>query len=267
MVAEDTVNGGMPLRPEIEVSWRRAVLCGVRPDLNLPVEVDQDFDSDSRLLRSALPVLEELGDQIAGTGLCVLLADRDGRVVRRVFDASAVERRIDNLGIASGARFSEDAVGTSSLGTPLEVRRGVAVNGAEHYLECLRRLSCYGRPIIHPATGRAEGVLDMTVEASEVNPLFIPFVDGAVRDIERRLLEGSKVSQQRLVAAFQDIAPQHQAAVAAVGVDMLLHNNAALNLLDPTDYALLREIAAEMRPGDPRGWWLDDFDSTTVDRL
>lgn len=240
------------MRPEIELSWRRSALCGIEPGRILPVDVTEDLDSDSRLVRSALPVLEELSEQISGTGLCVLLADRDGWVLRRILDNLAVERQIENLGIASGARFSEDAVGTTSVGTPLEVRRGVVVNGAEHYLECLRRLSCYGRPIIHPATGRAEGVLDMTVEDSEVNPLFIPFVDKAVRDIERRLLEGSKISQQRLVVAFQDIAPQHHAAVAAVGVDMLLHNNAALNLLDPTDYAVLREIAAEMRPGEER---------------
>jgi transcriptional regulator of acetoin/glycerol metabolism len=240
------------MRPEIELSWRRSLLCGLDPGQSLPADVTEDLDSESALVRSARPVLEELGQQITGTGLCVLLADRDGRVVRRVFDDLAVERRIDNLGVANGARFSEDAVGTSALGTPLEVRRGVAVNGTEHFLERLRSLSCYGRPIIHPVTSRAEGVLDMTVEASEVNPLFIPFVDKAVRDIERRLLEGSKISQQRLVAAFQDIAPQHHAAVAAVGVDMLLHNNAALNLLDPTDYAVLREIAAEMRAGEGR---------------
>jgi transcriptional regulator of acetoin/glycerol metabolism len=240
------------MRPEIEVSWRRSVLSGVRPSLSLPVDLIDDFDDDSRLLRSAQPVLEELGVQIAGTGLCVLLADRDGRVVRRVFDSPVVERRIDQAGIANGARFSEDTVGTSSVGTPLEIRRGVVVNGADHYIECLRRFSCYGRPIIHPPTGRTEGVLDMTIEASTVNPLFVPFVDRAVRDIEHRLLDGSKVSQQRLIAAFQDIAPQHHAAVAAVGVDMLLHNNAALNLLGPTDYAVLREIAAEMRPGESR---------------
>lgn len=250
MVADTEEGAGK--RPEIELSWRRAALCGVDPGLALPVDANENFDGDSKLLRSALPVLEELGEQISGTNLCVLLADSGGRVVRRVFDGHAIERRIDNLGIAGGARFSEDAVGTSALGTALEVRHGVLINGTEHYLECLRRLSCYGRPIIHPATGRTEGVLDLTVEADRANPLFIPIVDKAVREIERRLLDGSKVSQQRLVAAFQDIAPRHHAAVAAVGFDMLLHNNAAMNLLDSADYALLREIAAEMRPGESR---------------
>lgn len=240
------------MRPEIAMSWRRSRLSGVAPHQSLPVDFADGIDGDSRLLRSAEPVLEQLGDEIAGTGLIVLLADRDGRIVRRVFDDSRAERRIDGFGIATGARFSEDAVGTTSLGTPLEVRHGVAVNGTEHYLERLRHLSCYGAPIIHPATGRVEGALDMTVEADTADPLFTPFVDRAVRDIERRLLAGSRVSQQRLVAAFQDFAPHSHAAVAAVGVDMQLHNTAAANMLSSNDYVALREISAELRPGERR---------------
>ncbi|MCI4673919.1 helix-turn-helix domain-containing protein [Candidatus Mycolicibacterium alkanivorans] len=211
-----------------------------------------DFDNDSRLLRSAMPVLEELGREIAGAGLCLLLTDRDGRVVRRVVDSKVFARRADDLGIVSGARFNEDTVGTSSLGTPLEVRHGVVVNGPEHFLEQLRALSCYGSPIIHPATGRVEGILDLTVEDQRADPLFIPFVDRAVREIERRLLDGSKVSQQRLVAAFQGTMPPPHAALAAIGTDMLLQNNVAANLLSSTDYVLLRESASELRPGERR---------------
>lgn len=216
------------------------------------LDLTLDFDNESRLLRAATPVLEELGQEIADTDLCLLLADRDGRIVRSVVDKAVLRRRMADLGIVTGARFAEESVGTTALGTPLEVRRGVIVNGPEHYLERLRRLSCYGSPIIHPATGRVEGILDITVEDERADPLFIPFVDRAVREIERRLLTGSRVSQQRVVAAFQDTVPPSHAALAAIGTDMLLHNNAAANLLSSTDYALLREIACELRPGERR---------------
>lgn len=239
-------------RPDIVMSWRRSALSGVSPDKPPQLDLAPDVDGDSPLLRSAMPVLEELGAEIADTGLCLLLTDRDGRIVRSVIDNTALARRIEGLGVVAGARFSEDAVGTTSLGTPLEVRHGVVVNAAEHYLESLRRLSCYGSPIIHPATGRVEGVLDMTIEDERADPLFVPFIDRAVRDIERRLLDGSRVSQQRLVAAFQDtVAPPH-AALVAMGTDMLLHNNAAANLLSSTDYVVLGEIVSEMRPGERR---------------
>jgi transcriptional regulator of acetoin/glycerol metabolism len=239
-------------RPDIVHSWRRSTLSGVEPRTKPQIDPTLDFDNDSRLLRSAIPVLEELGQEIAEAKLCVLLADREGRIVRSVIDDASLARRIENLGIVPGARFDEDTVGTSSLGTPLEVRRGVVVNGPEHFLEGLRHLSCYGSPILHPATGRVEGILDMTVEGERADPLFIPFIDRAVREIERRLLDGSKVSQQRLVAAFQDTAAPPHAAMAAIGMDMLLHNNVAANLLNSTDYVLLREIAAELHPGERR---------------
>ncbi|PND54400.1 transcriptional regulator [Mycobacterium sp. ENV421] len=240
------------MRPDIAMSWRRSTLSGVEPSMTPRIDVTLDFNNDSRLLRSAAPVLEELGREIADAGLCLLLADRDGRIVRSVIDNPVLERRIADLGIVTGARFSEDTVGTTSLGTPLELRRGVVVNGPEHYLERLRRLSCYGSPIIHPATGRVEGILDMTVEDEQADPLFIPFVDRAVREIERRLLDGSRVSQQRLVAAFQDATPPPHSALAAIGVDLLLHNNVAANLLSSSDYVLLREVACELRPGERR---------------
>ncbi len=245
------------------MSWRRSTLCGVLPQVPVPVDETSDSDHDSRLLRSAMPVLEELADQITGTGLCVALADRECRVVRRVFD-KAVERRLEILGIIDGSQFAEDMVGTNAIGTPFELRQGVIVNGFEHYLEQLRSLSCYGHPIIHPATRRVEGILDMTIEGPEVNPLFVPFVARAARDIERRLLDGSRVSQQRLVQAFQSVRLQPQLAVAAIGVDMLLTNDVAMKILGATDHVLLHEIAAELRPEECRDVQLELASGDTV---
>ena len=256
------LSDGEGMRPEIAMSWRRSTMCGVQPDV--PIPLDSGSEHDTRLLRSAMPVLEELADQIAGTGLCVLLADRDCRIVRRVFDDTRVERRLETLGILSGALCAEDMAGTNAIGTPFELRQGVVINGTEHYLEQLRALSCYGHPIIHPATRRIEGILDMTIEASEVNPLFVPFVTRAARDIERRLLDGSRVSQQQLVQAFQSVRPQPHLAVAAIGVDMLLTNEVAMNTLDATDHVLLHEIAAELRPGEIREVQLELSSGNTV---
>lgn len=239
------------IRPEIALSWRRSMLSGVKPDAPLNPE-PADYEHDSPLLRSARPVLDEMVDEIAGTGVSILLTDRDCRLVQRVVDGPQVRRRMDRLGFLDGSRFSEDVVGTSGLGTPAEVRQAVMVNGAEHYAEQLKSLSCYGHPIIHPATRRFEGILDLTVEAPEVNPLVVPFINRAVHDVEHRLVVGSRVSQQQLVAAFQDIPPQPDVAVAAVGADTLLSNQLAFDLLDPNDHAKLRQIAADLRPGQVR---------------
>lgn len=245
-------SGGFAVRPEIALSWKRSELSGVAPGLAFTASPDDDLDLTGRLLRAARPVLDEVGLQISGTELCVLLADPDCRIVARVFDNPVVERHMEALGVVVGSRFGEDTAGTNALGTPLEVRRGVVVNGAEHYLEQFKGLSCYGHPIIHPMTRRVEGILDMTCLGPQVNSLFAPFLQRAAADIERRLLEGARASEQRLVDAFHRVSPQRQVAVAAIGEDLLLSNRTAQEMLDGADHAVLRGLAADLQPDQSR---------------
>ena len=67
----------------------------------------------------------------------------------------------------------------------------------------------------------------------------------AVADIERRLLDGSRASERRLLDAFQAASAVRQRAVVAAGEDLVLSNQAALDLLSPTDVAMLRGLAAD----------------------
>ncbi|MBJ8348022.1 sigma-54-dependent Fis family transcriptional regulator [Antrihabitans sp. YC2-6] len=246
------MSGQQPLRPEIALSWQRSMQNGVDPGSPVATDPVPELDRADRLLRAAQPVLDEVAEQIAGTGFCVLLVDRDCRTVARLFDGNAVERHMERIGAVLGARFGEDEVGTTALGTPLEVGKAIVVNGAEHFLERFKDLSCYGHPIVHPVTRRVEGILDMTGIASQANPLFAPFLARAAKDIERRILEGSRISQQRLVDAFQRVLPQRNLAVAAISEDMLLSNRVAHDLLDATDHAALRDLAADLRSDQSR---------------
>ncbi|TSD48417.1 Fis family transcriptional regulator [Rhodococcus sp. KBS0724] len=240
-----------PVRPEIALSWKRSRLSGVDPSAAIAVDT-ADQDAESRLLRAASPVLDEVARQIAGTGFCVLLADRECRVVASVYSDSRVERTIERLGVVNGSRFGEEHAGTNALGTPLEVGRSVVIHGDEHFLDSLKGLSCYGQPILHPVTRRVEGILDMTGVVSQANPLFAPFLARAAADIEKRLLEGSKASEQRLVDAFQRVSHQRNIAVAAIGDDILLSNRTALDLLDTADHVSLRSLIADLNPDQSR---------------
>ena len=67
----------------------------------------------------------------------------------------------------------------------------------------------------------------------------------AVADIERRLLDGSRASERRLLDAFQAASAVRRRAVVAVGEDLVMSNQAALDLLSPTDVAMLRGLAAD----------------------
>lgn len=220
-------------------------MAGLDPEVVLEQVVYADVDRRSSLLAAAGPVLDDLRARLEGTGFCTLLVDRDGRVAHRWCDGADAFRAFDDLGVDVGASLIEEAVGTNAPGTVLETRRSISVNGSEHFAVPLRRFSCYGHPIFHPTTRRMEGVLDLTALSDVASPLLAPIVARAVADIEQRLLDGSRVSDKQLLAAFQ-AAGGRRRAVVAVGHDLLMSNQAAIDLLSSTDVALLRMIASEV---------------------
>jgi transcriptional regulator of acetoin/glycerol metabolism len=234
------------LRSEIAQSWRRSELSGLTPATPTDGLEVADIDRNSRLLRAATPVLDEVATHLAATSFCVVLADRDCRIVARRFSGRALGTILDGVSAVPGCQFLEETTGTNALATPFELRRGVAVDADEHFLDAFKQFTCYGHPITHPATKRLEGVLDITGLAGENHPLLAPFLVRAVSDIERRLLDGSKQAEQRLLAAFQ--SAQHRArAVLALGEDVVLANTAAVDLVDAADHALLRELGRTRR--------------------
>ncbi|MFW0795507.1 helix-turn-helix domain-containing protein [Gordonia sp. CPCC 205515] len=233
-----------PQRSVIAQSWRRSALAGVSPDDPTPSTL-VDIASADPLLDAARPVLDDAAARLADTHTSLLLVDHECRMVTRVAFGSTVERRLDELGASPGAAFGEDVVGTTALGTPVETRGGIAINGSEHYLEQFKSLSCFGQPIVHPATRRLAGILCMTEVSDQVNPLAVPFVNGIVADIADRLLDRSRAHQRRVLDAFQRAAPRRDIAVAALGDDLQLTNALAAELLSTTDIGTLRMVAAD----------------------
>ncbi|WP_168699234.1 sigma-54-dependent Fis family transcriptional regulator [Gordonia paraffinivorans] len=233
-----------PRRQVIEHSWRRSAMSGVRPDDAVPERV-HDIDSADPLLDAARPVLDDAAARLSDTDVSLLLVDHECRMVSRVAFGTSVERRLDAIGVAPGVPLGEDVVGTTALGTPAEIRGGVVVNSSEHYLEQLRSISCYGRPIIHPATRRLAGIICMSEIAERINPLAVPLVDGIVADIADRLLDRSRAHQRRVLDAFQRAAGRRDLAVAAIGDDLQLTNALAAELLSPTDIGALRVLATD----------------------
>ncbi|MFW0788850.1 helix-turn-helix domain-containing protein [Gordonia sp. CPCC 205333] len=234
----------IPRRNVIAASWRRSEMSGLTPDCR-PTPVISDITSADPLLDAARPILRKAGDELADTGTALLLVDHNCQLVSRVVSGVAVERALDGLGATTGAMFAEDIMGTTALGTPSETRDGIVINGSEHYLEQFKKLSCFGRPIVHPATRRLVGTVCMTEVGPRSNPLSTPFVNGLVDDIQDRLLDRSRAEQRALIDAFGRAAPRRDIAVAAIGDDLQLTNSLAAQLLSPADFGTLRMVAAE----------------------
>lgn len=230
------------VRPEIALSWVRSRAGGRAPE-NALGQLGGEYDADSRLMAAAQPVLDTLRLELDGSAHSVLLADRECRVIHRWCDESRAEGTFDELGVRPGISCLENAVGTNGLGTALELRRGVAINGVEHFANELKAFSCYGQPIHHPLTNRVEGVLNFTSVGAGVNPLLAALVSHSVDHIEQRLLDGARASERRLFAAFQTMTAHRRHAVVALGHNVVLSNRAALDLLNPNDFAMLRALA------------------------
>lgn len=241
--ADEGEFGGM--RPDIAESWHRVNMAGLDPTAPFEIPSSVEVDPASVLLVGAAPVLDELESGLRGSNYSTLLVDRDCRIVRRWFDDPRVEAGFDELNIRRGASLLEEAIGTNALGTVMETRRAIAINGDEHFAQSLRRFSCYGHPIRHPLTKRIEGVLDISAIMKDASPLLPPLIARAVKDIEQRLLDGSRISEKSLLSAFQAAAGLRRRAIVAIGEDILLSNSSASDLLSPSDIALLRVLTEE----------------------
>ncbi|QQM52978.1 sigma-54-dependent Fis family transcriptional regulator [Rhodococcus pyridinivorans] len=247
--AELSAQQGM-LREEIALSWRRSMLSGLRPDDTFDAASIEETDRRSRLFDAATPILDRMQDDLADTRYCVLLADRDARLIDLRVGQRRIQDRIEEDGAIRGRVFTEENTGTNSIATVYETRQPLAVRGEEHFVEAMKKYSCYGYPITHPTTRRLEGVLDVTFLSEDDSPLLRPMLTRAVEDVHRRLLEGARSTEIALLAAFQETVSRRRGApVVAIGEDVFFANTAAQQVLDSVDHTVLRAVTE----GTPSG--------------
>src|SRR5262249_11911602 len=83
-----------PLRDDILASWRRCVQAGLQPD-RFEVPYDSDADAHGRLSWAAGPIIDRVGDDLAGTPIGLLLTDQRGQIVARRAGDQGVVRILD----------------------------------------------------------------------------------------------------------------------------------------------------------------------------
>jgi hypothetical protein len=231
-------------RSAIAQSWDRCSESGLDPGVE-PGDgfAVADTDPAGNLITAAGPVLDAMERDLADTPVAAILTDSRARVTAMRFGRRDMRGLLEAAGAVHGREFAEATTGTNAIATVHTTREGLVVRGGDHYLERLRRFSCYGHPITHPLTGELAGVLDVTGPAEENPAILAPFVRRVVREIEEALLETAGAGARRLLAAFRSAAGG-TVPVLALGQDLVLANRTATDLLDAADHELLRDLVS-----------------------
>ena len=237
------------VRNTILASWRRSREWHVAAD-RIDLSYVRDPDLDTPLTRSALPVLQNLREDLQGEPVSVILTDAHGVALSRLTADHDLERHLDRVQLAPGFRYAEEFVGTNGIGTALESGRAAHVFGHEHYAEHLEDLACAAVPIRHPISGKAVGAVNLTCWRKDAGRLLIALAQSTARQVTQGLLHDSSAGEFQLLREYLRACRYTGGFVFALTHDMVLMNDQARDTLDPGDQAALLGHAAGALAGD-----------------
>jgi transcriptional regulator of acetoin/glycerol metabolism len=239
------------VRDTILASWRRSREWHVAAD-RMDLSYVRDPDLDTPLTRTALPVLQNLRENLQGELVSVILTDAHGVALSRLTADHDLERHLDRVQLAPGFSYAEEFAGTNGIGTALESGRAVHVFGHEHYAEHLEDLACAAVPIRHPISGQAVGAVNLTCWRKDAGRLLIALAQSTADQVTQGLLNDSSAAEFQLLREYLRACRSTGGSVFALTHDMVLMNDQARDTLDPGDQAALLGHAAGALAGDHR---------------
>jgi hypothetical protein len=133
-----------------------------------------------------VPGLIEQLEQAAVSGdVVACITDADGRVLWQ-WVPRWLRSRADSIGFIPGGIWHEGTSGTNGVGLALAADRPVAVFGNEHWLDPVGEWVCYGAPV-HGRDGSQLGVIDLSTNWKQANPLALITVASMARLVEHEL--------------------------------------------------------------------------------
>lgn len=176
----------------ITASWRRCLTRhGLAPEESRkPIRLTEGEFRDT--LCRAGPIIEEatgeldwLFGMVGQTGCCLVLTDGQGVVLDRR-GVAAEDKEFRDLGLWTGALWSEASVGTNGIGTALADGRMVTVFREQHFLSANIGLSCVSAPV-RDHIGRIVGVIDISTARRDATEMIIPVLAQAAKDTASRI--------------------------------------------------------------------------------
>lgn len=219
------LSGGRPVvREPIRESFGRATRLGLRPDSYLPPvalsgSALEDLRERHPLGRQWSMLKASLRWTTTDPGHLLFLSDAEGNLLQVEGDRPTL-RRAELAHLVPGARWSEQAAGTSGVGTALALRRPFQVFGAEHYLSVATDYMCTAVPIRNPVNGEVLGAVDLTCGLRMPRALPLSLLTTAARLVESQLQVTSLRDAARLRQRYTNrIMRRYGARSALVAAD------------------------------------------------
>jgi transcriptional regulator of acetoin/glycerol metabolism len=203
--------------PELLSSWVRSRAAIGRPENIHVVPLVPTNALDPYLADMFHAPLSRVSDDLAGSGIGVLLADARGRILQRWSQDNYALTHLDQLGTVPGAVLSEDAVGTNGVGTVAKTGKPMQVRGEEHFASLYSHAVCTGAPVFHPISHKLIAVITLSSELFDRSSLLKPLVKSVTATLEQHLLDAERPSSRRVLAEFLKTTRMKGGPVLAFG--------------------------------------------------
>jgi len=231
-------------------SWLRSydVLGPATEIKNVPT-VDEDL-LDNSVLEALHEPLAGFAQSLDGTGVGLLLADAQGRILDRWADRKTGYEHLDGVGSIRGADLSESTVGTNGVGTPLVTREITQITANEHYADIYNSAICTGAPLFHPISKSVIGAVTLSCDSGSHRPLLKALITSLTSTLDQHLIDLEKPSTRQMFDFFLRYGQKHPSPVVGFNSQgVLLQNHEALKL-SPIDMKIIHQAA---RSANSRG--------------
>jgi transcriptional regulator of acetoin/glycerol metabolism len=195
-------------------SWYRCKDEKVNPYLKkgLDILTDEQLQTkkgkSSLLIEIASPYLDKMEQAIKESGMMALLVDPDGYVLSLTGNEKTL-KDAHGINFVEGVRWTEREVGTNAIGTALQTREAVIINGTEHYSVASHQWSCSATPIFND-NGKVMGVIDISCPVEQTHPFMLGMVTSIAYSIEREMNKRSYWKEISLIQQAMELAETHR---------------------------------------------------------
>ncbi|MED3561283.1 sigma-54-dependent Fis family transcriptional regulator [Bacillus xiapuensis] len=198
------------LNKRILESWYRCKKEKVNPYLNsgrhllTKEQLHSIKKKNSNLIEIAAPYLKNYDQAIKDSGMMALLVDPEGYVLSLTGNEKTLmdARKIN---FVEGVRWTECEVGTNAIGTALQTKEAVMINGAEHFSVASHQWSCSATPIFDD-NGNLMGVIDVSCPIEHSHPFMMGMVTSVAYAIEKEFTIRSNQTEIALIKQATPLA-------------------------------------------------------------